>query len=179
MKNIKAQKGTYILLALVQLALGVYLIIKPEQSFSVICYVIGGILIAYGIIKLFGYFTRDMYELAFQFDLAMGIISAVIGLLLLLRWERIMILFPAFVGVLFLIDGVFKIQTALDAKRFGLNKWWLILILAIAVGLAGLILLLRPIEATKWVMRLIGINLMLDGILNLWVVLYTVKEWKK
>ena len=30
--------------------------------------------------------------------------------------------------------------------------------------------------ATKLIMQLVGINLMIDGGLNLWVVLYTVKE---
>ena len=63
-----------------------------------------------------------------------------------------------------------------NARRFGLSKWWLILIWAIAAGAAGLVLLVRPVEATKLIMQLVGINLMIDGGLNLWVVLYTVKE---
>ena len=92
------------------------------------------------------------------------------------HWEHILRAFPTFVGILILIDGVFKIQTALDARRFGLSKWWLILIWAIAAGAAGLVLLARPVEATKLIMQLVGINLMIDGGLNLWVVLYTVKE---
>ena len=71
-----------------------------------------------------------------------------------------------------------KIQTALDARRFGLSKWWLILIWAIAAGVAGFVLLARPVEATELIMQLVGLNLMIDGGLNLWVVLYTVKEHK-
>ena len=143
MDHIKAEKRAYIVLSVVQFVLGAYLIARPEQSFSIACYAIGTVLVVYGIIKLIGYFTKDMYQLAFQFDFA---------------------------------DGVFKIQTALDARRFGLSKWWLILIWAIAAGAAGLVLLARPVEATKLIMQLVGINLMIDGGLNLWVVLYTVKE---
>ena len=179
MGNVKIEKRAYILLSVIQFLLGAYLLIRPENSFLLVCYITGGVLIVYGIIKLIGYFTRDMYELAFQFDFAMGILSAVIGCLLLFHWEHIMKLFPTFVGVLILIDGVFKIQTAMDARRFGLSKWWLILILAVAAGVAGFILLAKPIEATKLIMQLVGMNLMIDGGLNLWVVFYTVKEWKR
>ena len=176
MDNLKAEKRAYVVLSVIQFILGGYLIIKPMQSFSIACYVIGTMLVVYGIIKLIGYFTKDMYQLAFQFDFAMGILSAVVGCLLLFHWEHILRVFPTFVGILILIDGVFKIQTALDARRFGLNKWWLILILAISAGVAGFVLLARPVEVTQLVMQLVGLNLMIDGGLNLWVVLYTVKE---
>ena len=176
MDHIKAEKRAYIVLSVAQFALGAYLIARPEQSFSIACYAIGTVLVVYGIIKLIGYFTKDMYQLAFQFDFAMGILSAIVGCLPLFHWEHILRAFPTFVGILILIDGVFKIQTALDARRFGLSKWWLILIWAIAAGAAGLVLLARPVEATKLIMQLVGINLMIDGGLNLWVVLYTVKE---
>ena len=178
MRIMKAEKRAYILLSLIQFLLGVYLLIKPEASFSCVCCITGGMLVVYGIIKLIGYFTEDMYNLAFQFDFAIGIILAVVGCLLLFRWQHIMELFPVYVGILILVDGMFKIQTALDARRFGLDKWWLILILAVAAGAAGVVLLIRPAEAAKLMMRLTGINLLIDGILNLWVVFYTVREWK-
>ena len=178
MDSLKAEKRAYIILSAIQLILGGYLIARPMQSFSIACYVIGTVLVVYGIIKLIGYFTKDMYQLAFQFDFAMGILSAVVGCLLLCHWEHILKVFPTFVGILILIDGVFKIQTALDARRFGLSKWWLILIWAIAAGVAGFVLLARPVEATELIMQLVGLNLMIDGGLNLWVVLYTVKEHK-
>lgn len=107
-----------------------------------------------------------MYNLASQFDLAMGILSCVLGFMLLFHSEYIMKLLPTFVGVLILIDGVFKIQTAIDAKRFGLTKWWLILMLSIIAVAAGIVLVIRPINATLFVMRLIGLNLLIDGGMN-------------
>ena len=139
MDHIKAEKRAYIVLSVVQFVLGAYLIARPEQSFSIACYAIGTVLVVYGIIKLIGYFTKDMYQLAFQFDLAMGIFSLVAGCIFLFRTEWIAELIPAFIGVIVLIDAVFKIQTSLDAKRFGISKWWLILILAVIAGALGAI----------------------------------------
>ena len=90
MDSLKAEKRAYIILSAIQLILGGYLIARPMQSFSIACYVIGTVLVVYGIIKLIGYFTKDMYQLAFQFDFAMGILSAVVGCLLLFHWEHIL-----------------------------------------------------------------------------------------
>lgn len=177
--NMKAEKRAYILLSLIQLVLGAYLIAQPTQSFSVICYLVGGVLIVYGVIKLIGYFTWDMYQLAYQYDFAMGVLCVVVGCLMVFRWEQLMRLFPTIIGILVLIDGVFKIQTALDARRFGLRKWWLILILAIASGVAGFALFMHPVETGNLLMQLVGLNLMIDGGLNLWVVVYTVTIVKK
>ena len=36
-------------------------------------------LIVYGLIKILGYFSRDIYCLAFQFDLAFGVLLAAVG----------------------------------------------------------------------------------------------------
>lgn len=176
MKLFRVEKAAYCILSVIASVIGVYLMINPNHSFSAICHLVGAVLIIYGIIKLLGYFTDDMYNLAFQFDLAMGIFSCVLGFMLLFHSEYIMKLLPTFVGVLILIDGVFKIQTSIDAKRFGLTKWWLILVFAIIAVAAGIILVIRPISATLFVMRLIGLNLLIDGGMNLIVVLYTVKE---
>ena len=44
----------------------------------------------YGAEKIIGYFSRDMYRLAFQFDLALGIFVAIIGVILLLRPGRVL-----------------------------------------------------------------------------------------
>ena len=97
MDHIKAEKRAYIVLSVAQFALGAYLIARPEQSFSIACYAIGTVLVVYGIIKLIGYFTKDMYQLAFQFDLAMGLFSLVAGCIFLFRTEWIAELIPAFI----------------------------------------------------------------------------------
>ena len=42
-----------------------------------------------------------------------------------------------------LTDGLFKIQIAVDARRFGLRRWWLILTEAILAAILGLVLIFR------------------------------------
>lgn len=88
-------------------------------------------------------------------------------------------------GLFILADALLKVQTAFDAKRIGVKQWWLILIMSLITAVIGTLLFLKPYNGTEGVMILIGLNLVVDGILNLFVVQSTVdiikrkNEWKQ
>lgn len=73
------------------------------------------------------------------------------------------------------MDGLLKIQIAIDAKTFGISKWWLILSVAILAGVVGVLLIFRTSESARTLMIFLGISLLMDGIMNLITVLSTVK----
>ena len=83
------------------------------------------------------------------------------------------------VGIFILIDGALKLQTAVDAKKFGIENWWLILVIALLVSIVGIILMVIPFAAQTMAAWIIGINLVLDGVLNICVVLSTVKTIRR
>ena len=66
-------------------------------------------------------------------------------------------------------------QISLDAKRFGIGQWWLVLLLAALTCVIGLLLVIRPSDAARALMVLMGISLLLDGILNICVAWFCVK----
>jgi uncharacterized membrane protein HdeD (DUF308 family) len=78
-------------------------------------------------------------------------------------------------GILVLSDGLFKIQIAIEAKSFGISKWWLILTFALAACALGFLLLVRPNESADAIIRLLGIALLAEGVLNLSTVVTSVK----
>ena len=125
-----------------------------------------------------GYFSKDVYRLAFQFDLAIGIAMILCGAVIVIRPRMLIAMLPVILGVLVLIDGLFKIQKALDSKRFGMKKWWISLTFGILASVIGIFLILDPFEGNKILTVLLGITLIVDGIQNLWMVLYTVKSKK-
>ncbi len=175
MKTIQKAKWCYIICSILFCLFGLCLIIWPTISAKTLCYVLGGIAILYSLTKIIGYFTRDIYRLAFQFDLALGIFFAVLGLLLLLQPSYILALLPVIIGLLIFVDGIFKVQTAIDAKRFGLTKWWGILLGAVLCIALGIFLIFSPLEGGKVLMILIGVSLLVDGLQNLFNAIYTVK----
>ncbi len=146
---------------------------------------LGAVFIVYGVIKFFCFFSKDMYQLAFQFDFAMGIFYVVIGLLFYCFKREVQNNFLSMIGFTVFIDAVLKIQTSLEAKRFGMDKWWTILMLAGLTALAAaLLFVVPPMERLQKYgliyifnfMNAMGLLFFLEGCLNLWVVLYTVKE---
>lgn len=126
----------------------------------------------------YGIFCKDAYQLAFQFDLALGIVIAIVGIVFVCRTARVVQLLSTCIGIVMLVDATFKIQTSIDSKRFGISRWWLMLILAVIVAAIGILLILMPGETTRLMVRLIGLNLCMDGILNLVIVIDTVKTDK-
>lgn len=157
------------------LVIGACLMIWPGTSAPVICMVVGAALVVCGICKLLGYFSKDLYRLAFQFDLAMGLVTILIGIVLLLHPRDVLAMLPVVVGVFILVDSVLRLQTAIDARHFGMEKWWVMLLSALCGGVLGALLLLRPFAGREAIIRLMGVTLMIDGAENLLVCRYTVK----
>ena len=67
MRFVKQVKAAYIALSIAFVCMGLCLLIWPGISAVTICYVLGTASVLYGVIKLFGYFSEDLYQLAFQF----------------------------------------------------------------------------------------------------------------
>ena len=171
---IRAAKISYIVTSVAFCVLGILLIVLRNWSVSFIGVVTGIMLIAFGIVKLLGYFSKDLYRLAFQFDLAFGILLIVLGGIILAKPERAMSFVCLMLGVAILADGLFKLQTALDAKEFGLRSWWAILALAVLAGLIGAVLALHPTESAVVMTLLAGASMIVEGVLNLCVALFAV-----
>ena len=136
-------KNAYTVMTICLIALGAVLLFAPQLGLRTLCVVYGVFLIVYGVTKLSGYFAKDLFQLAFQFDLALGIVSIVLGIIIIEKSEYIIEILSTAIGIFMLVDAALKIQTA------------------------GMIV------------RLIGLNLSLDGILNLFVVRNTVETIRR
>ena len=171
----KAAKIGYLVISGLLCAMGILIILHPETSMHTIGILCGLTLIVFGAIKLVGYFSKDLFRLAFQYDLAFGILLAAVGVITLCHPGEAMTFLCVMFGIPVLADGLFKIQVAVDAKRFGIGQWWLVLLLAVLTGVIGLLLVLRPTEGAQALVMLMGASLFLDGALNLTVALCAVK----
>lgn len=175
-KRLKAAKAGYTVLSLLLCLLGIFLMVKPDFSIVLLCRIMGGILLLFGAVKIIGYCSRDLYRLAFQYDLAFGILLMALGIILAIRTDMLIHLVCILMGVCVLADALLKIQTAVDARVFGIRWWWLILTAAILAGIVGFILIFRPSKSTEMIMVLLGISLLAEGILNLITVLTAVQR---
>ena len=170
----KIAKTGYIVMSVLFCVAGILFITMPEISTEIIGVCIGIAMILFGIVKLIGYFSKDLFRLAFQFDLEFGILMMVLGVIVLFNPKNLMVFICIALGISILLDGLFKIRIAMDSRQFGIKSWWLILSLAIVTGAIGVFLIFDSVIGSQILSVLLGLTLLSEGILNLYTVISTV-----
>lgn len=156
-------------------AAGLLLIFLPGTSVKLLCMAAGGLLTVCGIIKIIGYFSKDLYRLAFQYDCIFGALLIALGATVLLRPGGLLTVLCVALGLYILADGLFRMRMAWEARAFGIRLWWLIMTAAAVSGLCGLVLMFRPAEGGQALMILFGVTLVSESILNICTMLTSVK----
>lgn len=174
-KRIQTAKIGYLIISTLLCALGILLVALPDFSAELFCRISGIIMLLFGFIKMIGYFSKDLYRLAFQYDFAFGILIMALGIIMIARANVMMSIICIILGIYVLADALLKVQIAIDAKAFGIAKWWLILAVAILTGVVGFLLVLRPSESAQVLMVFLGLSLIAEGLLNLITILTAVK----
>ena len=172
-------KKAYSFLAVCLVLLGVIIMVYPKVAMAVIYKTSGVVMILLGIVKLMGYFSKDPFQLAFQYDFAMGIVFALIGCFLLFWTDGMIKVVTICIGLMILVDALLRIQTTMDAKKFGISNWKLLLIVSFLVAGIGVLILFMPFETAEVMSRIIGLTFCIDGILNLVIVQSTVETIRR
>lgn len=175
MKKLKLARNGYIAISVVFfLAAAVYLLF-PDLPSIAMCLFCGITLIAYGIIKIIGFFSEDLYCLAFRYDFTFGLLILVIGVLVVVKNTAIVKYLTIGLGWLTLLDNLFKIQMVKEARDFGLEHWSAILAIAIATGAISVFLIINRFPSPFIGKVFVGITLFLEGCINTCVVQWAVK----
>lgn len=168
-------KTGYVVMSILFCVLGTGLILHADIGTRLLGTLLGIALIFFGIVKIVGYFSKDLFRLAFQYDLEFGSVLAVLGIAVLVHPIHAVNLIVIAMGVLIMADAFFKLRIARDSREFGIGDWWFIFGGAIVAGLLGLLLMFRPGNSAEALITLLGIALVAEGILNLSVAVCTVK----
>ena len=175
MKKLRIARAGYVLMSIVFYVAGIVCIALSYIPPMAICIISGIILVIYGIVKIIGYLSDDLYCLAFQHDLACGILLIVVGFIIIGCNTRMKNVLSPGLGLLILVDAVLKVQTSWDAKRFGLETWNRILLFSIIAGIFGAMLIARPFSGTQASHIINGCALLMEGAMNHLEILETVK----
>ncbi|MBQ2446666.1 MAG: hypothetical protein II272_09535 [Oscillospiraceae bacterium] len=128
-----------------------------------------------GAARLFGFFSNDLYRLAFQYDFAFGILCELMTLLLVLAPEQNYGVMHMLLVMYALFDALLKVQMSMDARRFGMKCWGVILGTALAVGVAGAFAAAAIQTELIRGLVMVGFALCLSGVENCWITAYTVR----
>lgn len=174
MEHGREVKKSFCLLSVAYIVIGLVLVIWPDISVHTFCFVFGIGMIIFGGAHLILYFTKDRFMNVMQPDLVIGVVCISTGCYILLKMEYMLEIIPFAMGIVALLGGIVKIQSALDLKKLGTSKWYIMLIWAIALLILGVILIANPFdEQQKVVVVLTGASLLTDGIGNLISIFWT------
>lgn len=168
MKQIKFARTGYILISILFYFSGIICIAVPGINGKIGAIAGGLTLIVYGIIKITGYLSKDLYCLAFQHDFACGLFLIVLGIVVLSIGRDFGGRLLSGLGILILLDSLLSIQTSMDAKKFGLSAWPVILASSILSGTLGVVLIIVNTQIIA------GFSLLAEGFMRHYIVRSTV-----
>lgn len=149
--------------------IGILLIIFPGIIADIAGYIVGALLIGFGVTKIISYFSPDGVKTS-VFGMIIGIISSLAGIYIITRPWVIANFFVSIFGIIILINGTTKIRNAMNMKRMGIKKRWSTLIPGAVSALLGVIFIISPAIAHNIMMRLLGGALIFEGLSDLWAI---------
>lgn len=173
---IKKYSKNSILLSLLLIVLSLFLIFSPSISFKVIVIVLGIALAINGVFHTVSYFSTPQDLKAFSFELAMGVISLLLGILFIFNPSVVETFISFVVGAWIVLNSITSIQLAFNMKS-ATDKWVITLLLAIFTFILGIILFFNPF-ATSIIVAACGIMLLVSEIANI-VEVYTMLRFIK
>ena len=76
---VKKLKWNLVIMSLLYLGLGVFLVMKPRTALNVVCYALGGVVLACAAVQLIRYFVVERGVFQSQLTLISGIVCLALG----------------------------------------------------------------------------------------------------
>ena len=153
MSNIKKMNITSIIFSIIFIILGFFLLLKPDGAIDFIAYVLGVLLIIWGVILIIQFFTKKNQDQNF---IQIGFV---------VKPKTIASIIPLLLGIWMIISGVLKLGYAIPVNKQVKNIIPILLSLLI-IGV-GLFLVFNPFEGAEIITKAIGIIIIIYSILDI------------
>ena len=163
-KKIRGIKIELIIISIALFVLGLFLTIFPEVSQIIICRAVGIALCVWGVLRHMTYFRMSREDVFVSFGLVQGISLLAFGIFFVMRPEAIAVFFGTAIAIIIIIDGILKLQYAIEFYHMEAQRWW---IEAIVAALMVVIALFNPFGSSTVLMMFVGIVLMVEGLSDL------------
>ena len=160
-------------MSLLYIGLGIFLLLGPGMALNIVCYALGGVVLACAAVQLVRYFTAERRLFQSQLTLIFGLVCLGLGVFLLIRSDIVVRILPVVFGLFVLFDSLGRVQNALELRRCGYSNWKVFLALALLSVVLGVVMILNPFATMELLVMAIGVILVVEGAINLLGGLYT------
>lgn len=178
---LKQLKWSNILTSIAYIVVGILLILYPDISGNVISYIIGIGLCVFGIVHLVIYFMTDVKDSLYNNSFALGLITIILGLTIIVKKDLIIDMIPIILGLIIITSGFLKVQRSVVASRihYSASIYYAILgAISIVFGVA-IMFFLSGQTATNILFIVIGCGLVYSGASDLVVQFFLTKKFNE
>lgn len=147
--------------------LGILLIVQSEATIITISYIIGGILVAIGILAGIRFAKRLENPLRNELDIVYGIVCIILGILVITNPQTIASIIPFVIGFIIIINSAVKIQYSIELKKDSNSLWKSTLIMSLITIICGLVLIINPFRGAILFTRIVGILIIIYALLDI------------
>ena len=163
---IKKYNRYNILISLALIILSIFLIVDPTTSLNTITIIIGVIVGITGLVELITYFTSPQEVKAFSLKLIVGVITTILGVVIIINAQTINTILTWVIGAWIIIESIIKLQIAFSLKDLSNTNWKIVVIFSIITFIIGLVIILNPFASLMAVGKICGIMLLISEIIN-------------
>ncbi len=143
-KIFKKTGYTSIITSIILGILGLIMFLYSEATMKIITNILGIILILTGILKIIGYLKEKGEYDFFNYDIIYGIISIVIGIVLLTHPGILEGILGIALGIWIIYSGLMRFGLSLKLKTYETKSWLPMLVISIIMIIMGIYIIVSP-----------------------------------
>jgi uncharacterized membrane protein HdeD (DUF308 family) len=158
-----------LIVGLIFLGIGIYSMSSPLNSYKTLAMVFSFSFLFSGITEiLFSISNRNEID-NWGWTLTFGVLTFVLGVLLVVNPEIPMKTLPIYIGFIVLFRSIMGISYAIELKNYGVKDWKNLLMIGVLGLILAFILVWNPLFAGMTIMFWIGIAIFAAGIFSIYL----------
>ena len=135
-----------IILNILFLLFGIIIYLNPLVAANTVGIIIGIYFIVFGIFNIYEFLMRKIVPL-FNFKVMLGILSIVLGLLVILNPFRLIKILTFTLGLYLSVQAIFKCIEALKLKKYNYDGWLLQFVISVLLLIFGVFITINPMAS--------------------------------
>lgn len=164
---------TSLITSIIMIVMGIFLLMKPDFVLTTLSTIIGLIILIPGIISLVDYFKTKYMP-----NLVVGVIAGILGLIFIFNPKFISSILPFVLGIYFIINGLSRLQYAIEMKKNKVPEYAPSLISSILILACGILLIINPFSGAMAMTQVIGIFMIIYAGLDIYNAVTTKQKVK-
>lgn len=178
-KLMKSFYKSSLITSIVLLIIGTLLLFKSNDTIIAISYILGSILFVLGIIAIINFFRESSLNAYNDLNIVYGIVTIILGVLIISDPTAIATFIPFVVGLSILISSSIKLAYSIELKNDNDEIWKSTLIMSAIGALCGVLILFNPFKTSVMVFKIIGIFIIIYALLDIISVIQIKKDFKE